>query len=343
MTTMTTSKTMKTKDPIDAVILWVDGEDPEWKAKCEVVRGGNPMTQRNDIGGELRYRQMREIDWCVASINRFASFVRKIFIVTDHQDPHLERTVGKWFPDPIPVEIVDHTDIFKGFEKYLPVFNSRALESMLHRIPNLSERYLYLNDDMFFMSESKAEDWFRQDGKVTAYGKWWPTWSLELLHSIKPKKHGLKNVGFKDSMMNAAKVLGSRKTLVHGHNPRAFLKSISKKFFESYPEAVITNISSKFRSPDQYNTTEAEYLLMDREGLLHVESTKGNIMFLKPFASRPTYLRDHLKRIRHQKFGCINSIPMADRQDANAFVRWIDELLNIKSIQTSDDLDSQEG
>ncbi|MDE5846363.1 MAG: Stealth CR1 domain-containing protein, partial [Muribaculaceae bacterium] len=42
------------RDPIDAVILWVDGDDPVWKAKCDAARGGNTLTRRDDIGGDLR-------------------------------------------------------------------------------------------------------------------------------------------------------------------------------------------------------------------------------------------------------------------------------------------------
>jgi hypothetical protein len=34
---------------------------------------------------------------------------------------------------------------------YLPTFNSNVLEIYLHRIPNLSEIYMYLNDDMMLV------------------------------------------------------------------------------------------------------------------------------------------------------------------------------------------------
>jgi hypothetical protein len=40
---------------------------------------------------------------------------------------------------------VDHTSIIEN--KYLPTFNSSAIESYLHNIPNLSEIFLYNNDD----------------------------------------------------------------------------------------------------------------------------------------------------------------------------------------------------
>ncbi len=151
---------MKSEQPIDAVILWVDGDDPVWKARCDKARGGNELTKRDDIGGDLRFRQMREIDWCVAGINKFASFIRKIYVVTDGQDPHIENTVGKWFENPIPVEIVDHKVIFRGYEQYLPIFQSNGIETMTHRIPGLSERFVNFNDDFVLTNYVRPEDWF---------------------------------------------------------------------------------------------------------------------------------------------------------------------------------------
>lgn len=38
-------------------------------------------------------------------------------------------------------EIIDHD--------YLPTFNSHVIEANLHKIPNLSEHFIYFNDDVF--------------------------------------------------------------------------------------------------------------------------------------------------------------------------------------------------
>ena len=40
-----------------------------------------------DVGGNCRFQSLGEIRYCVESINIFAPFIRKIFIVTDGQDP----------------------------------------------------------------------------------------------------------------------------------------------------------------------------------------------------------------------------------------------------------------
>lgn len=321
----------KPKFDIDAVILWVDGDDPQWKARCEVARNGNELTRRDDIGGNLRFRQMREIDWCVASINKFAPWTRRIYIVTDGQNPHLENTVGKWFENPIPMEIVDHKVIFRGYEQYLPQFQCNSLETMIHRIPGISERFVYFNDDFILSNHVKPEDWFGDNGEIVEYGKWMPNFMLDLLHAIKPKKNGLKTVGFKDIMENGAKLVGSNKTLLMRHTPHPVLKSLSERLLAEYPEAVDINCRDKFRAPCQYNPQEAKHILAHREGKLKVVSPKGKTLFLKPFANRPYYLRNHLKPYLQGKplppFMCINSLAEADPDDRKVYIDFMNKLL----------------
>ena len=67
-------------EKIDAVITWVDGSEPNYKLKLEEILKNKKIINR-------QYTQANEIDFCVASIIKFAPFVRKIFIVTDKQKP----------------------------------------------------------------------------------------------------------------------------------------------------------------------------------------------------------------------------------------------------------------
>ena len=67
-------------EKIDAVITWVDGSEPNYKIKLEENLKNKKIINR-------QYTQANEIDFCVASIIKFAPFVRKIFIVTDNQKP----------------------------------------------------------------------------------------------------------------------------------------------------------------------------------------------------------------------------------------------------------------
>ena len=45
-------------------------------------------------------------------------------------------------------------------ERFLPTFNSSAIELFLHRIPGLSEHFIYFNDDMIALKPMTPDRWF---------------------------------------------------------------------------------------------------------------------------------------------------------------------------------------
>ena len=84
--------------------------------------------------------------------------VRKIFIITDNQFPDwLNLNHSK-------IEIVDHKEIFQG-RRQLPCFNSHAIEARIHHIKDLSENFLYLNDDCFLGRKTNLQDFFLELNK----------------------------------------------------------------------------------------------------------------------------------------------------------------------------------
>ena len=80
---------MNTIQPVDVVISWVDGNDPAHKQKIQPYLDSQAR-KSEDIAGPTRYGSVGEIFFCVASIYRFAPFIRKIFIITDNQNPNLD-------------------------------------------------------------------------------------------------------------------------------------------------------------------------------------------------------------------------------------------------------------
>ena len=43
---------------------------------------------------------------------------------------------------------------------HLPAFSSPSIESHLHRIPGLSDKFIYMNDDVMFGKEVWPDDFF---------------------------------------------------------------------------------------------------------------------------------------------------------------------------------------
>lgn len=322
-------------EPIDVVIAWVDGNDPSHKRKIRPYLNLSKMAEvSDDIAGPTRYRSEGEIFYCVASVLRFAPFVRKIFIVTDEQDPHLDNFIQTNFPNnKIPIEIVDHKVIFRDYEQYLPVFNSRAVETCIHRIPDLSENYVYFNDDFFLINPLRKTDWFIDD-KIVAYGNWRNLILDRLLWLLKPLKNGHKPVGFKDGMVSAALKFGNKWKYFHlDHTPHALKKSVIADYFSKNPHFFLSNISYKFRSGKQFNTYELYYLSMLKSNNAIVKPASEHLLYIKPVKRGENYLSrkfNMFKINKGLKFCCIGSLDLATEKDRNILLSWLQEILNIK-------------
>jgi hypothetical protein len=128
--------------PIDVVYMWVDDQDPAWRERrdaCLLEAGQLPALS----AAPSRFRQHGELRYSFRSLERFAPWVRRVHLVTDQQRP-------AWLVDDHPrMRVVDHRDIFED-PSGLPTFNSHAISTKLHRIPDLADRYLVLNDDVLF-------------------------------------------------------------------------------------------------------------------------------------------------------------------------------------------------
>lgn len=153
---------------IDLVYLWVDGSDPAWLTKKQQVTG--IVSDRSETNNKGRYINNDELRYSLRSVERYVPWVRKIFIVTDNQCPEwLDRDHPK-------IRLVDHREIMPA--EALPCFNSSVIEYFLYRIPDLADRFLFANDDMFFNRTLSPDFFFTEQGvpyvrlKKKFLGKW---------------------------------------------------------------------------------------------------------------------------------------------------------------------------
>lgn len=139
---------------IDMVFSWVDGSDPEFRARRMAQMSQYVVGEGDDA--EARIRQIDELKYALRSVNMFAPWIRRIFIATDSTPP-------PWLAEHPKITIVRAEDHFSD-RSALPTYNSHAVESQLHHIPGLSEHFLYSNDDMFFGRPLKASMFFSPGG-----------------------------------------------------------------------------------------------------------------------------------------------------------------------------------
>lgn len=180
-------------EKIDAVITWVDGEDPEHQRKRLQASQRSPLEISRNSNVPTRFQNNGEIYFCIASILKYAPFIRKIFIVTDAQIPaKLESFAKSGICERDKIVIIDHSEIFKGFEKHLPTFNSLSIETMLWRIPGLSQEFIYFNDDMFLASDNTKQDFVFPDGRLVIYGTMMRVWPRVFKARLKRWEHKLR-------------------------------------------------------------------------------------------------------------------------------------------------------
>lgn len=241
----------------DAVITWVDGADPAHRARLAAhlaERGGMPPRSAHST----RFNDAGELEYCIASILRFAPWLRHLHIVTDQQVPALlARLDGT--PWATRVSIVDHRTIFAGFEQHLPTFNSRAIISLLWRIPALAEQFVYFNDDMALLQPVGEDDFFR-DGRVVLRGQWRTQSQHLVLPRLKAWLRRLRGpdaarVGNLDAQQRSARLAGFEDRYYRlFHNPYPMRRSVLAAYFDAHPDQLAHNASFRLRSDEQFKT-----------------------------------------------------------------------------------------
>lgn len=325
---------IETSFPIDAVITWVDGNDPAHKASRFKYSHNGEEFKLEDVAADTRFNDVGEIKYCIASLFRFAPWLRKIYIVTDNQNPHVEEYLDRYFPDrTIPIEIIDHKVIFSGYEQYLPVFNSLAIETMLWRIPNLSEHFIYFNDDLLLVNPVTSEDFFK-NGKLLFYGKWRTFLKRKISLFFKRCKGERIDLSYKLFVSNSANLLGEKRRfpkLYHTAHPQ--LKSIFEEYYAEHEDSLIKNIHCKFRENSQYNSQALNYLIGIKKGICQRVRVKGKYLYLKPkYNKGEDYVKKKLFRFAkrpHALFCCFNSLDLAKKDDLALILSWIFNRLNV--------------
>ena len=166
--------------PIDFVIPWVDGSDPEWAREKDRFSGHEDSSVDNR---DSRYRDWGLLKYWFRGVERFAPWVNHIFFVTCGHVP-------EWLNLSAPKLVhVKHSDYIP--QEYLPTFSSHPIELNLHRIDGLSEHFVYFNDDLFLTRPVNPELYFR--GGLPVYPN--EIWPVEPI----PADIGMANIYVNDT------------------------------------------------------------------------------------------------------------------------------------------------
>ena len=132
---------------IDFVVMWVDGNDLSWQDKMLSYK------ETSEQSNPTRFRDWNIFKYWFRSIERFAPWVHRVFLITDNQIPSwININYSK-------LKIIDHKDFIPA--EYLPTFNSHTIELNIHRIEGLSEHFVVFNDDTFINAPITPEYYFK--------------------------------------------------------------------------------------------------------------------------------------------------------------------------------------
>ena len=147
----TKESTKPTDYPVDFVVTWVDESDTEWLIEknnyFSRLQSGNKSSNTN-----CRYRDWGWFRYWFRAVEKYAPWVRYVWLVTYGHTP-------EWLDlDNPKLRVIRHDEFIPA--EYLPTFSSRCIELNLWRIKELSEHFVYFNDDMYLFGENLKYDFF---------------------------------------------------------------------------------------------------------------------------------------------------------------------------------------
>lgn len=235
-------------EPVDVVYTWVDGDDIHWQRRKAEALGTIDAASLNSTATNVsRYTSRDELRYSLRSLEMYANWVRNIYIVTDDQVP-------AWLDTSNPrIKVVSHREIFAD-PSLLPVFNSHAIESQLHRIEGLSNHFLYMNDDVLFGQQVQPADFFLSD----RISKYFP--SKACLDVDPPSARDLPVLSAaKNARRLIAEEFGVTITNKFKHTPMALQRDVLAEMERRFPQLFAEVAASRFRHPGDFSIPSGLY------------------------------------------------------------------------------------
>jgi hypothetical protein len=153
----------------DIVYTWVNGEDAKFQSDFQHYVSSIKKTKTEKLPTWGQFMTRKELLYSLCSVQTHLKDFDRIYIIVhdEHELPHKvfspewNKKLSKNFRDKIIY--IPHSFIIPY--RYLPTFNSIVIESFIHYIPNLSEYYVYLNDDMMMLHPYQYYFFFDEEGR----------------------------------------------------------------------------------------------------------------------------------------------------------------------------------
>ncbi len=222
-------------EPIDIIYTWVDDSFPGYldllNRFADDARDLNPNRTRDNLD-VIRY-SMRSV-W------RNLPNIRRIYLLTCRPQ------VPPWLDTNHPsIRVVHHDEVMAA--EILPTFNSFCIVSHLHLLPDLTQRFLYFEDDILAMSPDLMTAMFAPDGRPIAHFQ--RAWVLPR-SKLNPKSSSPWNLALAnaDAALSSRYGPGPRRHTIHG--PVAMDVAVSEAMCREFADEIAATRASPFRAGD---------------------------------------------------------------------------------------------
>ena len=289
-------------DKIDIVYLWVDGSDKKWRKEkdkwFEIINGKKPVY--SGAADEDRFRDNGELKYSLRSVAECVPWINHIYIVTGfNQKPKWLNTKNK------KITIVPHEQIIP--KAALPTFNATTIEMCIPNIPNLSEKFILMNDDTFFNKPLKPSFFFDKKNRARVF------FNSHRKHSNDVNKWMLNVDEYTKTLIKSAKILEDNfgKKLYFGRPSHGIDPYIKSSWIECINHPMIKKqiqkqVKNKFRTDDEIQrwTFNLYDLMTGRATFTHARARKYGKRKISGFI----YNLLHWKLIKKSNIVCTNAM-----------------------------------
>jgi len=217
-------------EEMSLVYTWVNGSDPA-HIESRVARSGD---NRYAAPGNSRFRDLGGLKYSLRSAEKFAPWIKKIFIVSDQAPGFLN------LDNPM-IELISHARIFKN-KRDLPTFSSNAIEGNFHNLPDdVGPCFIYLNDDMFFANDVFPSDFWSPDvGQILYESSWTAPAPKEKMNNV-----WHKSIVYSNDLLSS--IWGKARRHYASHGPYFFSLAVLRHLYETFPSAFDATSGHPFR------------------------------------------------------------------------------------------------
>ncbi len=218
---------------IDLVVFWEDDTDIDYMRLKSVYRRNKDSVQR-DIYEKHVFKDKENLRYFLRSVEKHLKFIRNIFIITNYELPSWINVCDRRIK-PLSYRTIIPFNI-------LPTFNYSVIENFLVNIPDLSDRFLYVSENSFFVRDVKRSFFFNDKG--------YPYIRFKNFFPLQKELEDKENIAVKNAIELSYKYFGKKPRFFKHCNIEAFYKPDIVNCLEKIDKDIKNTVYNKFPDDD---------------------------------------------------------------------------------------------